>query len=709
MNNLQMNYFNQTKDDRGVVTLTFDTPEKAVNVLCFDALYEFEQILKALENDSTVKALFIESAKESIFIAGADIKEIKAFQDEKEIVEKLSHGQAIFNQLENLPFPTVAVIDGACLGGGLELALSCDYRLATNDAHTRLGLVEVSLGIIPGLGGTQRLPKLVGFTKAIELITGSKRLKGNKALKLGLVDASVPSGYLDFKKEEFIKEILDGTLKEKVQQTRKGVLWYEKIYFIKVMIAAMARNVVLKQTGGHYPAPVEAINVLGKTLTMPLQEGLKVELEVFAPLAQSEISKNLIELFFTSEVLKKETFSRAKPREVKEATVMGVGTMGSGIAWALTNRDIPVRLGARKMESIAKAISKITANFESIRRRGRLSDREIALKMDRVTYTTEMDGLFGSDFVIEAVSEDPKIKQIIYAQLEERLAEDAIIATNTSSLAITDLVKETEHPERFVGMHFFNPVAKMPLVEVIAGEKTNAKTMATVVGLAKRLGKTPIKVKECAGFLVNRILLPYLNETAKMFEEGENVEHIDKVLKAFGMPMGPFTLADEVGLDIGQKVSDILYEAYGERMKPSPVLAQMTEKNWLGKKTGKGFYLHHGRKQSFNTELKSLQNGKGTLDEQTILDRAILIMVNEASFCLEEKVVANAHYLDMAMVMGTGFPAFRGGLLRYADAIGIDEIVKRLSELEVRFGERFKASKLLVQMREKGKMFYTEI
>lgn len=704
-----MNYFNQTKDDRGVVTLTFDTPEKAVNVLCFDALYEFEQILKALENDSTVKALFIESAKESIFIAGADIKEIKAFQDEKEIVEKLSHGQAIFNQLENLPFPTVAVIDGACLGGGLELALSCDYRLATNDAHTRLGLVEVSLGIIPGLGGTQRLPKLVGFTKAIELITGSKRLKGNKALKLGLVDASVPSGYLDFKKEEFIKEILDGTLKEKVQQTRKGVLWYEKIYFIKVMIAAMARNVVLKQTGGHYPAPVEAINVLGKTLTMPLQEGLKVELEVFAPLAQSEISKNLIELFFTSEVLKKETFSRAKPREVKEATVMGVGTMGSGIAWALTNRDIPVRLGARKMESIAKAISKITANFESIRRRGRLSDREIALKMDRVTYTTEMDGLFGSDFVIEAVSEDPKIKQIIYAQLEERLAEDAIIATNTSSLAITDLVKETEHPERFVGMHFFNPVAKMPLVEVIAGEKTNAKTMATVVGLAKRLGKTPIKVKECAGFLVNRILLPYLNETAKMFEEGENVEHIDKVLKAFGMPMGPFTLADEVGLDIGQKVSDILYEAYGERMKPSPVLAQMTEKNWLGKKTGKGFYLHHGRKQSFNTELKSLQNGKGTLDEQTILDRAILIMVNEASFCLEEKVVANAHYLDMAMVMGTGFPAFRGGLLRYADAIGIDEIVKRLSELEVRFGERFKASKLLVQMREKGKMFYTEI
>ncbi len=704
-----MNYFKQVKDDRGVVTLTFDTPEKAVNVLCFDALYEFEQTLNTLETDSSVKALFIESAKESIFIAGADIKEIKAFKDEKEIVEKLSQGQAIFNQLENLPFPTVAVIDGACLGGGLELALSCDYRLATNDAHTRLGLVEVSLGIIPGLGGTQRLPKLLGFTKAIELISGSKRLKGDKALKLGLVDASVPSGYLDFKKEEFIKEILDGTLKEKVQHSRKGILWYEKIFFIRVMIASIARTAVLKKTGGHYPAPIEAINVLEKTLTMPLDEGLKVEVKVFAPLAQSEISKNLIELFFTSEVLKKETFSRAKPREVKEATVMGVGTMGSGIAWALTNRDIPVRLGARKMESIAKAFSKIRTSFESVKRRGRLNDREIALKMDRVTYSTKMDGLAGSDFVIEAVSEDLKVKQAIYARLEECLCEDAIIATNTSSLAITDLVKETEHPERFVGMHFFNPVAKMPLVEVIAGEKTNAKTIATVVGLAKKLGKTPIKVKECAGFLVNRTLLPYLNEAAKMFEEGGNVEHIDKVLKEFGMPMGPFTLADEVGLDIGQKVSEILYEAYGERMKPSPVLTEMTEKNWMGKKTDKGFYLHHGKKQSPNRELQSLQKGKETLDEQSILDRAILIMINEASRCLEEKVVANARYLDMAMVMGTGFPAFRGGLLRYADTLGIAEVVKRLADLEARFGERFKVSKRLVKMAEKGKIFYTDI
>lgn len=706
MHTIQMNYFKQKKDERGIVTLMFDTPDKAVNVLCFDALYEFDQILQTLEKDSSVKVVFIESAKADIFIAGADIKEIKAFQDEKEIIEKLSEGQRIFKRLEDLPFPTVAVIDGACLGGGLELAMSCDYRLATNDDHTRLGLVEVSLGIIPGLGGTQRLPKLVGYRKAIELITASKRLKGDKALKLGLVDAAVPSGYLDFKKEEFIKEVLADTLESRVSKTRQGIKWYESIYFIKVLIASIGRRAVLKQTGGHYPAPIEAINVLEKTLTLSLEEGSKVELEAFAPLATSQTSKNLIELFFTSEILKKETFSRAKARDIESASVIGVGTMGSGIAWALANRDIPVRLGARKMQSLANALTTMMKNFERVKKRGRLNDREIGLKMDRVTYTTGMEGLESSDIVIEAVSEDPKVKKAIYQTLEEKVSDETIIATNTSSLAITDLVKETEYPERFIGMHFFNPVSKMPLVEVIAGKKTSAKTIATVVALAKRLGKTPIKVSECAGFLVNRTLLPYLNEAAKMFEEGESVERIDKILTAFGMPMGPFTLADEVGLDIGDKVSTILFEAYGDRMMPSSILSQMTQKNWLGKKTGRGFYIHKGRKRKLNDAIKTLQTQNSVLEETVILDRAILIMVNEAARCLEEKVVANARYLDMAMVLGTGFPAFRGGLLRYADEGGIAEIVTRLLALEKSFGERFRPAALLLKMAEKEKTFY---
>ena len=701
-----MKYFNRIQDDRGIATLTFDTPDSEVNVLCFDALYELEQQINEMHNDKSIKALFIESAKAHIFIAGADIKEIKAFKDSVETVDKLREGQEIFNRLEKLPFPTVAMIDGACLGGGLELALACTYRVASNDMHTRIGLVEVSLGIIPGLGGTQRLPLLVGFRKAIELITASKRLKGDKALKLGLVDASVPSGYLGFKKEEFIKEILSDTLAERVAKTRQGIKWYEMFYPVKILIAKMARSAVLKQTSGHYPAPMKAIDVLEKTLTMSLTKGLKIELEAFEPLATSEISKNLIELFFTSEALKKETFSSGEAKKVENSAVIGVGTMGSGIAWILAYKDIPVRLAARKMPSIAAAISRLMKSFESIQRRGRLTEREVGLKMDRVTYTTTMQGLKETDIIIEAVSEDPVVKKKIYETLEDTVKEDAVIATNTSSLKITDLVQDTLHPERFVGMHFFNPVAKMPLVEVIAGEKTSDETIATVVKLAKRLGKTPIRVSECAGFLVNRTLLPYLNEAALMFEEGEDIEHIDTLLRDFGMPMGPFTLADEVGIDIGEKVSFILYEAYGDRMTPSPLLSKMIAKNWLGKKTGKGFYLHGKKEKSFHKELSYLHEKTPSLEENIILDRSILIMVNEAARCLEEAVVANAGYLDMAMIMGTGFPAFRGGLLRYADNEGLANIVARLNILEEKFGERFSPTKSLVEMAKKDEKFY---
>ena len=470
----------------------------------------------------------------------------------------------------------------------------------------------------------------------------------------------------------------------------------------------MARSAVMKKTAGHYPAPMKAIDVLEKTLTMPLEEGLKVELEAFEPLARSKISKNLIELFFTSEALKKETFSSAEAKNIQNATVMGVGTMGSGIAWALANRGISVRLGARKMQSIATALSKMMMNFESIKRRGRLTSREIALKMDRVTYTTDMQGLRDSDIVIEAVSEDPLVKNKMYETLEESVADETIIATNTSSLSISDLVKETKYPERFIGMHFFNPVSKMPLVEVIAGEKTSKETIATVVKLAKRLGKTPIKVSECAGFLVNRTLLPYLNEAAKMFEEGESVERIDKLLTDFGMPMGPFSLADEVGIDIGEKVSEILYQAYGERMKPAQVLHEMNVKAYLGKKTGRGFYIHKAKHKVLNREIDKFQNANIILNDTVILDRAVLIMINEAARCLEEKVVDNARYLDMAMVMGTGFPAFRGGLLRYADSEGLDSVVSRLRKLEEQYGERFAPADLLLKLLDKGEVFYSK-
>ena len=701
-----MNYFEFTKDERGIGTLTFNTPQSNANILTQSALEELETQLDALVQDRSLQMLFIESGKENIFIAGADIHEIKAANDEKSITTLVQRGQEIFNKLEQLPFPTIAMIDGACLGGGLELSLSCTYRIATSHPRTRIGLPEVNLGILPGFGGTQRLYPLVGYAKAMELIVGAKRLKGEKALKLGVVDACVPRGYLGFKKEEFSQKILAGSLDKQIQANRKGVEWYEKIPPVRNLISAIARKKVMAKTHGHYPAPLAVIDVMQETFDKSLEEGLKVEREAVTRLALTPISKNLIELFFISEELKKETFSSAEPKDIHHSAIVGVGAMGSGIAWALNNQDLDVRLKVRSNASVGKAFSKIRKIYEGIKKRGRLTEREIALKMDKITFSTENVGFDRTDFLLEAVSEDIDLKQKVYQEFETVLPPDAIIASNTSSISISDLAGKLHHPNRFIGMHFFNPVNRMPLVEIITGEKTDDTTIATVVKLTKQMSKTPVKVKESAGFLVNRILLPYLKEAATMFEEGEDIRKIDKVLLSFGMPMGPLTLIDQVGVDIGEKVSRILHQAYGERMAAGNLLTQMVERGWLGKKSDLGFYKYKGKRSEINKDILSLQTGHNKLDEQTILNRTLLIMINEAARCLQEEVVDNARYLDMAMVMGTGFPPFRGGLMRYADEIGIDQIIRKLKQLQTSNGDRFAPSDLLLTMADKKETFY---
>jgi 3-hydroxyacyl-CoA dehydrogenase/enoyl-CoA hydratase/3-hydroxybutyryl-CoA epimerase len=705
-NNSVTKYFEFLKDERGIVTLTFNTPEKSANVFTHAAIKEFETHLDSLSNDSSIKGLFIESAKENIFIAGADIHEIKAANDETSITAFVKQGQDIFNKLENLPFPTIAVIDGACLGGGLEMSLSCDYRIATSHPHTRIGLPEVNLGILPGFGGTQRLYHLVGYAKAMELIVGSKLLKGEKALKLGVIDACVPKGYLEFKKEEFSQAIINRSIDKKLRANRKGLAWYEKFSPVRNLIGRIARKKVMAKTHGHYPAPLAVIDVMQKSFGKSLSEGLKIERDAVTKLALTPISKNLIDLFFISEKLKKETFSTAKSKEINDSAIVGTGAMGSGIAWALNNQDINVRLKDINNESLGRAISAIRKMYEGIKKRGRLTEREIALKMDKITFTTEYTGFQSTDFLLEAVLEDLDLKQKVFSEFEEVLKPDAVIASNTSSISISDLAAKLQHPNRFIGMHFFNPVNRMPLVEIICGEKTDDETIATVVKLTKKMGKTPIKVKESAGFLVNRILLPYLKEAANMFEEGEDIQKIDKILLKFGMPMGPLALIDKVGVDIGEKVSHILHDAYGERMAPGALLTTMVEKGWLGQKSGLGFYNHKAKRSEINTGIIKLQSGKTKLDMKTIKDRALLTMVNEAARCLEEDVVDNPGYLDMAMVMGTGFPPFRGGLMRHADEIGIKAIVTRLTQLQKLYGDRFAPCDLLLSMAEKNESFY---
>ncbi len=700
-----MKAFDFNIDNNGIATLCLDMEDSYVNILSSEVLRSLDVKLQELKESKDIKLLQITSAKEGIFIAGADIAEIEDLRDEEEAYEKVREGQKILSNISALPFPTLAVIDGACLGGGLELALCCDYRLCTENSKTKIGLPEVNLGVLPGFGGTQRLKRLTGLSKALELILGGKILNGKKAEKLGVVDACVPQGYLEFKLKSFTELVL--TSPKKILEKRKRGSLMDR--FLPQIVFSYARKNVLAKTKNRYPAAIAVLDLFEKTQSKEVEEGLEFEARAFAKLAITDISKNLIGLFYASEALKKENGTKRKvnPMPVNMVNVIGAGVMGSGIVFQFSKIDKLVRMKLRRYEQAAQALKGIQKVYDAILKRNRLTLAEVNMKMGHITYTTAFDGFNNCDLALEAIVEDTQAKQELYEQLEEIMDDKAIIASNTSSLSISMLSEKMKHPERFVGMHFFNPVPRMPLVEIIPGKKTSSKTIATVVSLAKEAGKTPIVVGDCAGFLVNRILLPYINEAVRMFEEGADFEKIDKLIFDFGMPMGPFVLADEVGLDVGYKVAKVLEDAYGERMKVSSILDRVYQQmQLLGKKSGKGFYIHNGKKREVNAEVKGLVFSKRQFDEQEIIDRALLIMINEAAMCLQEGVVDNAQYLDMAMVMGTGFPPFRGGLLRYADSLGIQSVVITLEALAKNYGIRFEPAKLLTDMAKNKKTFY---
>lgn len=690
--------------DNGIATLCFDLEGSPVNILSSDVLRSLGAKIDELNKNQDIKLLKFTSAKEGVFIAGADISQIEGLRDEEEAYDLVREGQQVLSKISALPFPTVAIIDGACMGGGLELALCCDYRLATEGPKTKIGLPEVNLGVLPGFGGTQRLKRLTGLSKALELILGGKILNGKKAHKLGIVDGCVPQGYLEFKEKSFCEQVLNEP--EKIVAKRKQGTLLDR--FLPFVVFTYARKDVMAKTKGKYPAAIAILDLFEATKDKGVEEGLEYEARAFSKLVVTDISKNLIGLFYASEALKKERGVKRKvnPIPINLINVIGAGVMGSGIIFQFSKIGKLVRMKVRRYEQAAEAMTSIQKVYDAIMKRGRLSSHEIGIKMGHISYTTEFDGFKHCDLALEAIVENKEAKQELYAQFEDIMDEKAIIASNTSSLSISMLSEKMHHPERFVGMHFFNPVPRMPLVEIIPGEKTSDKTIATVVALAKEAGKTPIVVGDCAGFLVNRILLPYINEAVRMFEEGADFERIDSLILDFGMPMGPFTLADEVGLDVGYKVAKVLEDAYGERMKVSSILDRVYQQmQLLGKKSGKGFYIH-GKKREANGEVKKLVYSKRQFDEKEIVDRALLIMVNEAAMCLQEGIVDNAQYLDMAMVMGTGFPPFRGGLLRYADTVGIESIVITLESLAKNHGIRFEPAKLLLDMAKNKKTFY---
>ena len=706
-------------DNSGVANLILDLPGEKVNKLSRPVLEELENILKVIDSDKSIKVLLITSNKKDIFIAGADINEIKDIVDEKDGREKVKKGQDILSKIADLKIPTIAVIDGACMGGGTELALACTYRIAVANKKTNLGLPEVNLGIIPGFGGTQRLPALIGLPNALKIILSGKAIDYKKAYKIGLIDLIVRKEFLENSLNEFVTEILkkNNRVERKQKSLKRKRYIFEVMLFGKSIIYYLAKKDLFQKTKGFYVAPFYALEVIKKTYgTSNLSKGLKIELDAFCELVVSDISKNLIELFFIGEEIKKDNGigGQAKKVEIKETAVLGAGIMGGGIAWSLANADINVRMKDIASESIAIGYQKILKIFKQLKKIRKITQNQINMKMARVSSSTDYSGFQNLDLIIEAAPENIILKKNILSELEHKIKDDAIIASNTSSLSIDAMSHALKEPKRFVGMHFFNPVNRMPLVEIIKGQKTSDEALATVVDLAKNLKKTPIVVKDVSGFLVNRILLPFMNEAAYLLQDGADMKKIDEVIERFGMPMGPFSLADIVGIDVGVKVANSLYESYGTRMKVASTLDKMLDKhpNSLGKKSNKGFYNYP--RKDINSDVfiilsevrKAEKIQTSHIDNNVIIDRCILTMLNEAAKCLEEGVVKNARYLDMAMIMGTGFPAFRGGILRYADSRGIKNVVQRLEELNKNFDDRFEVSKLLTEMAKNNKTFY---
>ena len=708
-----MNAFTLTTTN-GIARLVFDLPGEKVNKFSFEAMQDLDRHLAELEKRTDLRLLVLTSAKPGVFIAGADITMLARISEVPEAEEKAKEGQRVFNRLADLSFPTLAVIDGACLGGGLECALACTWRVVTDSDKVKLGLPEVSLGIIPGWGGTQRLPRLIGLRGALDLIASGRPVNGKKALQMGLADIYVAQAFLHDDLPRIIDQVLDPA------QAATLVAKRERPFSERLMGAAPFRGLVLsaarkeirRKTRGLMPAPLAALDVLARTGGASRERGLAFEARTFARLAPTPTCKALIDAFFASEEVKKVA---AKPEhEAQVVGVLGAGVMGGGIAWAVSAAGLPVRLKDLTWDAVAKGLATANGYNHALVKMKKCQPTEANLRMHRIGGTLDWSGFDRTDVVIEAVVEDLNVKRKVLAEAEKHLRPGTILASNTSSLSITAMAEGLQDPSRLVGMHFFNPVNRMPLVEVISGKQSSPEAIGRVVALAQKLGKTVEVVRDCPGFLVNRILLPYMNEAARCLEDGGDVAGIDAVITRFGMPMGPFTLTDEVGIDVGFKVARILEAGYGPRHAVADLLRIVYEElHLLGTKAGAGFFLHKGKRLDPNpaidqalAKLRAIKPGH-VLSDSEVEDRCLLTMVNESARCIEEGVIDRPQLLDLAMLMGTGFPPSKGGPLHYADARGLPEVVDALKRLRDTHGPRFEPAPLLVEMAKANRRFIT--
>lgn len=686
-------------DHVGIITI--DVPGEKMNTLKAEFAAQITDIIAEARRDPQLAGLVLISGKPDNFIAGADISMIDRCQSAQEAEALAKQGQEVMAAIDALPFPVVAAIHGACLGGGLELALACDARICSLDEKTRLGLPEVQLGLLPGSGGTQRLPRLIGVQQALPLILTGKTLRAKQARKLGVVDDAVPQAIL---LETAIARVKKGKVSGRTLPLRDRLLHGP---VGRQALFALATRQTAAKTQGNYPAANRIIEVVRTGLEQGSRAGHDAEARAFGELAMTPESVALRGIFFATTAMKKERGGEAEPATIKSVAILGGGLMGGGIASVTAiNAGLPVRIKDISLEGVNHALKSSWELLSKKVRRRQLTPAQRQQQMARITGGTDYQGFSQRDVVIEAVFEDLALKQQMVSEVEAHCQPHTLFASNTSSLPIEEIAAKAQRPENVIGLHYFSPVDKMPLVEVIPHMNTSTATVVTTVALARSQGKTPIVVADKPGFYVNRILTPYINEAMRCLLEGEPIDHIDRALVKFGFPVGPIQLLDEVGIDVGSKISPILHKAYGERFAAPAAFDAVLKDGRKGRKNSKGFYRYDQprwqRKKpdaSLYTLLRITPQARQS--EAQIAERCVMMMLNEAARCLDELVIRCARDGDIGAVFGIGFPPFLGGPFHYIDKLGAADVVNRLTRLTQQHGERFAPCEALIEAAKK--------
>ena len=699
----------------GIAVIVFDTPGESVNIISRGVKNEFIALFQQLEADASIQAAVLTSGKPDSFIAGADIEEFLDWKTAAQAESASREGHALMDRLETLRTPVVAAVHGACLGGGLEAVLACAWRIATDHPKTVLAVPEVQIGLFPGAGGTQRLPRTVGLQAALDMILTGKNVRAKKALQTGLVHELVhPSILLDIARQR-ARELADGARKRNARSRPGGMKHFllDDNPVGRSVVFRKAREQVIARTHGNYPAPLAALDAVAASY-QGREHGFREEARLFGETAMTPVCRELIFLFFATSALKKDPGvdgPAESPLPVARLGIIGAGFMGAGIASVAVQQGTMVRLKDADLTRVGRGIAAVRDVLRDRVARRQITRQQMADHLLLAGGTIDYSGFEAVDLVIEAVFEDLAVKHQVIREVEQVLPEYAVVASNTSTIPITHIAEASRRPERVIGMHFFSPVHKMPLLEVIATSATRPEVVTTAVSYGRTLGKTVIVVNDAPGFYVNRILAPYLNEAGALLDAGASIDAIDAALVKLGFPVGPITLLDEVGLDIAARSGAIFHEAFGERMAPSQAMRAVVASGRIGRKGGKGFYLYDetGARGGIDTAVYALLAtgpSRSVVPDDEIQQRCLLALVNEAVRALEEGIVRSPRDGDIGAVFGIGFPPFLGGPFRWIDAQGASKVVTALEDLSARFAPRFVPADLLISMARRGDRFY---